>query len=142
MNSILESMMRASARNATWQIDFPRRSLNDVWVRRIAATALVLCYACLGSGALERWHNAEHAAEDARQMSMANVTGAPLDHVPIHTDFNCPVHAQLHLPLMIGGWVPLLVCLGLLVAFLTALRGPPALQRVLARIDCRGPPVC
>ena len=107
----------------------------------MAAIVLVLCYACLGSGTLEHWHNAEHAAEDARLMSAAKKAGAPLDHVPFHTDFNCPVHARLHLPILGGRCVPLLVCLGLLVAFLTLLRPTPAPQRALARIDCRGPPV-
>ena len=39
------------------------------------------------------------------------------------------------------GWVPLLICLGLFVAFLTLLTPQLASQRVAIRIDCRGPPV-
>jgi hypothetical protein len=137
---ILANMMRAGAANATCHIDFPRALLNHDAVRRAAAIVLVLCYACLGSGALERWHNAQHAAEDSRLALAAQAEGTPLDHLPFHDDSNCPFHAKLHLPLLIGGWVPLLVCLGLLVAFLTMLRPPLAPQLALARIDCRGPP--
>ena len=115
--------------------------LNHVRVRRIAALLLVSCYLCLGSGALEYWHNAQHAAEDARMAALASAAGAPLDHLPLHTDFNCAEHARLHLPLISAGWVPILVFLGLFVAFLSTLRLHLVAQRVIWRIDCRGPPV-
>jgi len=115
--------------------------VDHIPVRRIAALLLVACYLCLGSGALEYWHNAEHAVEDARMAALASAGGAPLQHLPLHTDFNCPEHARLHLPLISAGWVPILVFLGLFVAFLTTLRPRLIAQRVIERIDCRGPPV-
>jgi hypothetical protein len=115
--------------------------LNDIRVRRIAALILVLCYLCLGSGTLEYWHNAQHAAEDARMAALSSESGAPLDHLPLHNDFNCPIHARLHLPLISAGWIPTLVFLGLFVAFLTTLGPRLAAQRVIGRIDCRGPPL-
>ena len=34
-------------------------------MQRFAAIVLVLCYVALGSGVAERWHNAQHEAEDA-----------------------------------------------------------------------------
>lgn len=110
-------------------------------MRWVAAIALVLCYLCLGSGALEYWHNAQHAAEDAKLAALAREAGRPLDHLPLHTDFNCPEHARIHLPLLSGGWVPVLVFLGLFVAFLTTVRPHLVAQRVIGRVDCRGPPV-
>ena len=89
---------------------------------------------------MEYWHNEQHAAEDARMAALASAAGAPLKHLPLHTDFNCAEHARLHLPLITAGWVPVLIFLGLFVAFLTALRPRLVAQRVIGRIDCRGPP--
>jgi hypothetical protein len=122
-------------------LTFCGASLTIFPVRRIAALILVLCYLCLGSGALEYWHNAQHAAEDARMAALASDAGAPLDHLPLHDDSNCAEHARLHLPLIFAGWVPVLVFLGLFIAFLTTLRPRLVAQRVIGRVDCRGPPV-
>jgi hypothetical protein len=110
-------------------------------VCRVAALVLIVCYAALGSGAVERWHNARHAADDARLVQAAQQAGVPLDHLPFHNDYNCSFHWQLHLSGMAVGWVPLLICLGLFLAFLTMLPVQlPAYQRLLV-IPCRGPPV-
>jgi hypothetical protein len=43
-------------------------------------------------------------------------------------------------PMLDTGVTPVLVCLGLFVAFLTMLSSQPATQRVITRLDCRGPP--
>ena len=40
----------------------------------------------------------------------------------------------------VQGVTPLLICLGLFVAFLTMLASQPAIQRFFTRLDCRGPP--
>lgn len=40
-----------------------------------------------------------------------------------------------------AGWTPLLVYLGLFIAFLTLLAERPAAVRLLTRLDCRGPPI-
>ena len=101
---------------------------------------MMLCYVALGSGAAEYWHNAEHAAEDAAAAVMARDSGAPLDHSPIHDESNCPIHAQLHLAGLAVGWVPLLVCLGFFIAFLTLLAPRLPAQRLVFALPCRGPP--
>jgi hypothetical protein len=110
-------------------------------MQRFAAIILLLCYAALGSGAAEYWHNAEHAAEDAALIQAAQDSGSPLDHVPLHDESNCPIHAQLHICCMVVGWTPLLICLGLLVAFLTLLTSRLPIQRAALAICCRGPPI-
>jgi hypothetical protein len=46
------------------------------------------------------------------------------------------------MPIMNVGWVPLLVFLGLFVAFLSLLATSLIPRPLPARIDCRGPPVC
>lgn len=113
-------------------------------MRRVAAILLILCYAALGSGAMERWHNAQHAAEDAAQAAavvIAPGASLPLDHSPIHDESNCPVHAQLHFAGMAVAWVPVLICLGLFVSFLTQLAPRLTPQRVRLAVACRGPPI-
>ena len=80
-------------------------------VQRVAATVLVLGYLALGSGAVERWHNAQHAARDAQLIAAARQSGMPLGPLPFHTDYNCSFHSQLHLSGMAVAWVPLLICL-------------------------------
>lgn len=106
-------------------------------MQRFAAILLLLCYVALGSGAAEYLHNAAHAAEDVA----SGIIAGPSGHLPIHDESNCPIHAQLHLCCMAVSWMPLLVFLGLFVAFLTllAVRLPPG--RVALDIPCRGPPL-
>lgn len=110
-------------------------------MQRFAAILLLFCYAALGSGAAEYWHNAEHAMQDAARMRAAHDSGLPLAPVPLHDESNCPVHAQLHICCMAVGWTPLLICLGLLVAFLTLLNSRQPMRRVALAICCRGPPI-
>jgi hypothetical protein len=112
-----------------------------VAVHRLAAMILVVGYLGLGSGAVERWHNARHAAEDAQILEAARLAGVPLKHFPFHDDYNCSFHWQIHVSTMAVGWVPLLILLGLFLAFLTMLPVQlPVYQRMLV-ISCRGPPV-
>lgn len=112
--------------------------------RRLASILLLLWFAALGTGVLEYVHNLQHEADDARAAAMLAPTRSPIGQhapvAPVHDDTNCPIHAQLHMPLLTAGWVPLLVCLGLFVAFLTVLASPLVSHRCPARIDCRGPP--
>ena len=99
-------------------------------MQRLAGAILIALFLALGSGALEYAHNLEHAREDAR-------VKAPEKQ---HDESNCVFHAQLHAPLLAAAWVPLLVCLGLFVAFLTLLAEQPIPHRPITRLDCRGPP--
>jgi hypothetical protein len=92
-------------------------------MRRAAAILLIVLFALLGSGAMLHVHNDDVAAQG--------------DH---HDAQHCLVHAVLGGPMLAEGVTPLLVCLGLFVAFLTMLASQPALHLVLARLDCRGPP--
>ena len=112
-------------------------------MRRITAILMVLCYVALGSGAMERLHNAQHATEDAKIAAPSEAGPHSGDHhpSPIHDESNCPVHAQLHLAGLAVAWVPFLICLGLFVAFLTLLPPRPAARQVVFAIACRGPPL-
>ena len=102
---------------------------------------MVLFYFALGSGAIERWHNAQHAAEDARLAALAGNSSDQKDHqAPIHDESNCAFHCQLHLAGMAVSWSPTLVSVSTFREFVQA--NPQALpnyqQRVL--ILARGPP--
>jgi len=110
-------------------------------LNRLTAIVMVLCYAALGSGAAERLHNAQHAAEDAVLIASAKDAGHPLSHAPVHDESNCEIHCQLHIAVMAAAWVPLLICLGLFLAFLTMLPVRLPVQQRLAVIPCRGPPI-
>jgi hypothetical protein len=98
-------------------------------LRRAIGILLLLAFLGLGSGLLEYLHNLEHLREDAAAGTHEE-----------HDDSNCPVHRQLHLPLISAAAVPLLICVGLFVAFLTLLASQPSSHRPLVRLDCRGPP--
>ncbi len=87
-------------------------------------------------------HEAQHAREDAALVAAAKAAGQPAPVVPVHDESNCLIHAQLHMPLLSAGWVPLLVCLGIFVAFLTLLSTPLVSHRMPVCLVCRGPPAC
>lgn len=90
---------------------------------------------------LEHFHNKDHACEDAALVAEAHAAGLPAPAPAHHNETNCFIHALLHLPLMLAGWVPLLVLMGLFVAFLTLLTHPLVSLRIPARLYCRGPPL-
>jgi hypothetical protein len=89
---------------------------------------------------MEYVHNLQHEAEDAIEDAKLKASGQPVEQHH-HDESNCHVHAQLHLQCVPGGWVPVLVVLGLWVAFLTLLDQPLIPRAMPVRIDCRGPPV-
>ena len=124
-----------------YEFDFSGGNRNHVRVHRWAVTLLLFAYAGLGSGALEYIHNAQHLAEDARQIAPVSDLTAGLPHAPPHDDSNCQVHSRLHTASLAVASVPLLICLGLFVAFLTLVAPSITAQRVLLTISCRGPPV-
>jgi hypothetical protein len=109
-------------------------------MRSLPAILLALAFLLLGTGALEYIHNLAHQREDAAQIALAKSTRQPVKESPAHNDTNCSLHAQLHLSTLPVAWVPLLIALGLFVAFLTLLAPPLAPQPAFARLDCRGPP--
>jgi hypothetical protein len=111
-------------------------------MRRFVAILLLFSFVALGTGTLEYLHNLQHQHEDAAQAAAARTAGLPdaPDHRS-HDDSNCEFHSRLHLALMTWAWVPLLVLLGLFVAFLTPLAPVPPAQQPPSRLSCRGPPL-
>ena len=121
-------------------IDFCSRPLESVGVRRWPAILLLLAFLALGSGGFEYVHNHQHLHD-----GVAHADGDPHHDdapTPAHDAANCFLHHLLRAPLLSIGWTPILVCLGLFVAFLTLLSPPLIAQRQYVRIDCRGPPAC
>jgi hypothetical protein len=110
-------------------------------MRRLPAILVACAFALLGSGALSHVHAHAHAIED-RAAGRHACCSHPPDHGdrPLHDETNCDLHASLASPVLAPGYVPLLVCLGLFVAFLTQLDPSLPSQRTPARTDCRGPP--
>ena len=108
-------------------------------VRRLPAILLLITFAALGSGLLEGLHLRTHLRERATaRLASPSVDQSDPDS---HDASACEFCARLHLPRVSTGWVPVLVCLGLFVAFLTQLSPRLDAQRVIFRPDCRGPPV-
>lgn len=105
---------------------------------RVAAVVLAVSFLCLGAGLLRFAHDAAHAHEDA----MERGAGEQGNDRHRHDESNCEIHARLSAPLAFGPILPLLIELGLFVAFLTLLSTPLCHLRLPARIDCRGPPAC
>ena len=109
-------------------------------MRRFPAILLLLGFAVLGSGLLQdlhlRTHRLEHAAAHPRHHD-DDAPAAPEQH----EEADCGLCANLLLPRLSVGWVPVLICLGLFVVLVTHLAPRLAPQRSSGRIDCRGPPV-
>jgi hypothetical protein len=117
-------------------------------VRSAASYALLATFLLLGSGALESLHNWAHELQD-RMEDQAQAAAARLasdqHEVPAHPEHhhdenNCEMHAQLHMAIISFSWTPLLICLGVWVAFLSLLAVPLIPRPQPERIDCRGPP--
>ena len=105
-------------------------------MRRLPAILLLITFAALGSGLVENLHLRTHQMQD----TAADHARPDAPH-PGDGDGGCELCANLHVGRISAGWVPILICLGMFVAFLTQLSPRLAPQRVAARIDCRGPPV-
>jgi hypothetical protein len=110
-------------------------------LRSILSTLLLLTFLCVGTGLMEHLHDLQHDYEDRQLAIIAQKQGKPTPSAPIHDESNCFVHAQLHIARIPIGWIPLLILLGLFVAFLTLIAVPVVSQRQLFRTDCRGPPI-
>ena len=110
-------------------------------MERITSVLLLICFVALGTSSLSFLHELHHAWEDSARAAEAETAGLPNPEEPHHHDeSNCDVHAQLQLPIIAVAWVPLLVYLGLFLAFLTLLPASLVDQRQPVRIHCRGPP--
>lgn len=107
-------------------------------MRRITTIVLLCTFAATGSGLLRYLHLLEHLGEQA-QRGQGQALVVPDGEG--HDEHNCATCMNLQIPLSAAGYTPVLISLGLIVAFLSILAPPLVSQRNLASIDCRGPPV-
>ena len=105
-------------------------------LKRFSAILLVCAVAALGSGALRYAHEMAHASQDAHR----DAAGHDSHPTAPHDESNCFTHAQLKLPMLGAAHVPMLVCIGVFVAFLMLLPTPVRLRRPILQLDSRGPP--
>jgi hypothetical protein len=110
-------------------------------LRRCASLLLMVCFLALGSGYALYLHEQQHAREDAAEAAACKAAGLPARDHPDHDDNNCPVHAQLHMLMVAGTVLPVLLLLGLVVAFLTELLREAPKSHAPLIADCRGPPL-
>ena len=113
-------------------------------MRRFGASLLILAFAAIGSGLLLHVHNLAHAAEHAHAVDGHHHEHGDGHHehpTPIDTR-TCDLHGKLTAPVLAGGYTPVLIALGLFVAFLTQLSPAWVSAFAYRRLDCRGPPVC
>jgi hypothetical protein len=99
---------------------------------------LLAVFAATGSGWLNFLHLQEHVTAP-HYPSIASGISAPAGEG--HDENNCAMCLTLHMPLSVAGYVPLLICLGLLVAFLSLITPPPVTRCAPVWIESRGPPV-
>jgi hypothetical protein len=95
---------------------------------------LAALFAVMSTGGLSFLHEREH--HHARPASWAPAVQESDDH----DEATCPICTTLHMPLLPAGYVPLLICLGLLAAFLSVIGPSLSSQRVPLVLVCRGPP--
>ncbi len=109
-------------------------------VRYVTATLLAICFMALGTGSLGYLHDLEHEREDAALAESPGQSPSQLPAHPVHDDTNCPLHAQLHMPMISIGWAPLLVCVGLFIAMASLAAPRLSPQRAAVPANSRGPP--
>ena len=105
---------------------------------------MIICFLALGTGAARYAHALEHARQDA---AAADAHEAGEDHhhsptTPRHDETTCEFHARLSAPMISGGMIALLVCMGVFVAFVSLISQPLQSQRLVVPFDSRGPPAC
>ena len=108
-------------------------------MNRLTSILLLVTFLSLGSGGLSYLHDRQHEAEDAVEDRADRAAGLPVEHHH-HDETNCRVHAQLHMPLVAGGWAQLLAVIGTPLTCLSRLRRPLVHRHPPARADCRDPP--
>lgn len=101
-------------------------------VRWHASILLLFAFAAVGTGTLDFVHRHLHEQRE----SIADTKSQR--H---HDENDCEICLMLHAPILSGGYVPVLVSLGLFVAFLTLVAPRLLDQADRIRITCRGPPL-
>jgi hypothetical protein len=100
-------------------------------VRRLLVVILFLFQFAIATGAMSYVHELLHGDGQGR-----------VDHAveQMHDESHCTMHEALVAPTIFTPWVPLLVALGLFVAFLTEIPRSVVSLWPHFRLDCRGPP--
>jgi hypothetical protein len=112
------------------------RILRDV--RRITGLILLAVLTLAQSGWLNYLHLEEHlSAPHAAALHLSISAPTPGDD---HDENNCSVCMNLHMAVSATKYIPLLICLGILVAFLSLLTPRPRALREAVWIEGRGPP--
>jgi ABC-type nickel/cobalt efflux system permease component RcnA len=107
-------------------------------LKKLASIVLLLVFASIGSGALQYAHLLDHLHHDHE--ADQTTSNQPAHHHEDHDESHCAICGVLHMPTVSAGYVPILISLGILVAFLTEIAAVSSGYRLLAWIDCRGPP--
>jgi hypothetical protein len=121
------------------RVDFRNLVADTSVVQRIIAIALLAVFSATGSGWLNYLHLQEHIAPHHLSYAAPNISTPTGEG---HDESNCPTCLTLHMPFAASGYVPLLICLGLLIAFLSLLAPRPVARHIPVWIQSRGPPVC
>lgn len=108
-------------------------------MQRIIGALLLAIFAATQSGGLNYLHLQEHLA--ARQSTSLRITLTIPWPVDRHDERTCAVCMTLHMPLAAAGYVPLLICFGLLLAFLSLFNPRPVTPPAFEWIESRGPPI-
>jgi len=100
---------------------------------RSISILLLTLFAAISTGAVSYLHE---------RMEHAGATGPGVSFTvgDDHDQATCILCATLHMPAISTGVVPLLICLGLLIACLSQLTSPLISQHSPLFVDCRGPP--
>jgi hypothetical protein len=104
---------------------------------RLMSLLLAVLLAAISTGGVGYLHELQHHHRDAGSARFAGISNSDDDDLHEHA---CALCATLHMPTVPAGYVPVLICLGLFVAFLTQIAPPPVRGRIALPIDCRGPP--
>jgi hypothetical protein len=110
-------------------------------VRRLIAILQLLVFLAVASGAAGALHQQQHHHTGARSSVVgvsSHITSGDSD--PDGDEGHCQLCFDLHAAAIAVSWIPLLVCLGLLITFLTELPSRLPSPRIPDRLDCRGPP--
>lgn len=106
-------------------------------VQRAVGLILLAVFAATGSGLLKYLHLREDAAACIQPLARSSISLPHQDH----DENNCPICMTLLLQITVTGYVPLLIFLGLLLAFLSLVTPPPFTRPLPVWIESRGPPV-
>ena len=117
-------------------VDFWQIEEHSSIVQRAVGIILLIVFAAAGSGLLKYLHLRQDAAA---AIQLLPHSGVSLPHED-HDEKNCPICMTLHAQIVAAGYVPLLICLGLLLAYLSLIAPLPVTRPIPVWIESRGPP--